>query len=62
KIARTELFTINYKFESLESLRKYTVSEMLDLNKDKPKLRDEKVSLIKLPLVKYELGRLEILE
>ena len=59
KIARTELFTFNYKFESLETLRKYTVSEMLDLNKDKHKLRDEKVSLIKLPLVKYELGRLE---
>jgi len=58
KIARTELFTFNYKFESLETLRKYTVSEMLDLNKDKHKLRDEKVSLIKLPLVKYELGRL----
>ena len=32
KIARTELFTFNYKFESLETLRKYTVSEMLDLN------------------------------
>ena len=27
--------------------------------KNKHKLRDEKVSLIKLPLVKYELGRLE---
>src|SRR5690554_190793 len=59
KIARTELFTFNYKFESLESLRNYTANEMLSLNENKDKLRDEKVSLIKLPIVKYELGRLE---
>src|SRR5690554_6944255 len=59
KIARTELFTFNYKFNALEDLRYYVENEMLSINKDKIKLSDEKVHLIKLPLARYELGRLE---
>ncbi len=59
KIARTELFTFNYKFNALEDLRCYVENEMLSINKDKIKLSDEKVHLIKLHLARYELGRLE---
>lgn len=59
KIARTELFTFNYEFDSLDELRNYASHEMKILNQDKTKLIDEKVRLIKLPQARYELGRLE---
>jgi len=59
KIARTELFTFNYEFNSLDELRVYVSEEMKILNQDKTKLIDEKIHLIKLPIAKYELGRLE---
>lgn len=59
KITRTELFTFNYEFDTLADLRYYVENEMLSINKDKIKLSDEKVHLIKLPLARYELGRLE---
>ncbi len=59
KHARTELFTFNYEFDSLDGLRAYVSGEMKILNQDKTKLIDEKVHLIKLPIARYELGRLE---
>ncbi len=59
KIARTELFTFNYEFNSLNDLRTYVTNEMNVLNQDKVKLVDEKVRLINLPKARYELGRLE---
>ena len=58
KIARTELFTFNYKFYSLNNLRKYVVDEIFKINQDKVKIVNERVNLIKLPKVRYELGRL----
>src|SRR5690554_5073262 len=58
KIARTELFTFNYKFYSLDNLRKYVVDEIFKINQDKVKIVNERVNLIKLPKAKYELGRL----
>ena len=58
KHARTELFTLNYEFDSLDELRGYVSSEKKILNQDKTKLIDEKAHLIKLPIARYELGRL----
>ncbi|WP_162140305.1 IS21 family transposase [Haploplasma axanthum] len=59
KIARTELFTFSYKFNSLKSLRDYVFGEINKLNQDKIKLINEKTQLINLPKTRYELGRLE---
>jgi transposase len=58
KIARTELFTFNYEFDSIEDLRNYAKEEMLKVNDDKTQIVDEKFHLISLPKTKYELGRL----
>ncbi len=58
KIARTELFTFNYEFDSIDHLRNYAKEEMFKVNDDKTQIVDEKFHLISLPKAKYELGRL----
>ena len=60
KIVRTELFTFNYKFYSLENFNEYVIKELIKLNELKlEKFNDEKFFLSNLPTHSYELGRLE---
>ena len=60
KIVRTELFTFNYKFYSLENFNEYVIKELIKLNELKlDKFNDEKFFLNNLPTHSYELGRLE---
>lgn len=58
KVERGELFTFKYEFYSLKKLKEYVQLELAKLNKEAlNKLISEQASLIKLPLVRYELGR-----
>lgn len=60
QVARLELFTFNYKFDSLSDLRSYAKKELERLNESKiEKYSNEKRKLMKLPKVRYQLGRLQ---
>ena len=59
KVIRKELFTFNYEFNNLADLRNYTKNELNKLNqKVLKKLKEEKAHLIKLPIIRYEIGTL----
>ncbi len=58
KFARKELFTLNYKFDTIEEIRAYANSEMKILNEEiNDKFKDEQKYLLDLPKRRYELGR-----
>lgn len=61
KNVRLELFTFNYKFNSLEDLNLYARNELKKFNLDKTNnLIKEQTYLKSLPKVRYELGRILI--
>jgi transposase len=60
KTARQELFTFNYKFNSINDLRKYALKQIDNLNtKYSENYVLEQKQLMPLPKLKYELGRIQ---
>ena len=55
--ARSELFSINYEFSSIEALNKYVLDSLKELNKDVlEKFESEKKCLKPLPIHDYSVG------
>lgn len=59
KVARDELFTLNYEFDTLQALSNYVSDTTIKLNvASTPKFMIEKSYLKVLPKARYELGRM----
>jgi transposase len=60
KVIRTELFTFQYEFDSLNEMRIYSKERMDELNfAVMDKFINEQNHFLKLPVVRYELGRIQ---
>src|SRR5690625_393842 len=59
KNVRKELYSLKYKFDSLEEFKLYTKNQMIKFNKEiNSEFNNEQLYLLSLPIKRYELGRL----
>ena len=57
QVIRSDLFTLTYKFNSLDEINEYAKQELIKLNDEAlDKFNDEKNNFLKLPISRYDLG------